>query len=196
MLAIIDSGSICIECNKRLTNLYNESHHWLLKHSIKLTKNREEGEDLVQDLYEYLHLKCNPNIFWGTAYHMFYCYRFLESRWINKVKKLNRVQNVGLIGQDYGLLDEVDDTIYDEEKDLSIERAHQQILDTLKTLSVTRHWPQAKIFELYWMSDDTLDEVASKIKISKSTTFLAVKKIKRLLKEVIENPFDESSKKI
>ena len=43
------------------------------------------------------------------------------------------------------------------------------------------------------MSDDTLDEVANKIKISKSTTFLAVKKIRKILKEVINNPFDEGT---
>jgi hypothetical protein len=39
------------------------------------------------------------------------------------------------------------------------------------------------------MSDDTLDEVSHKIKISKSTTFLAVKKIRKYLQEVIKNPY-------
>ena len=38
---------------------------------------------------------------------------------------------------------------------------------------------------------ETLDEVARDIKISKSTTFLAVKKIRRYLNEVIQNPYDE-----
>ena len=50
-------------------------------------------------------------------------------------------------------------------------------------------WPQGRIFELYWMSDKTLDSVAKDIKISKSTTFLAVKKVRKYLKEVIDNPF-------
>jgi hypothetical protein len=35
-----------------------------------------------------------------------------------------------------------------------------------------------------------LDEVAKDIGISKSTTFLAVRKVKTYLKEVINNPFD------
>jgi len=161
-----------------------------LNSANKLTRNREESEDLVQELYIYLHEKCNPKLFWGeTSYNLFYASKFLHSRFINKTKKLNRTT----------LVDEVwsneEDIPYDEEKDLQIQRAHQQILDTLKTLSVTRHWPQAKIFELYWMSDDTLDEVAKKIKISKSTTFLAVKKIRKILKEVIENPFEDEKNK-
>jgi hypothetical protein len=53
-------------------------------------------------------------------------------------------------------------------------------------------WASARIFELYWMSEDTLDEVSNKIGISKSTTFLAVKKIRKYLESVIENPFNES----
>jgi hypothetical protein len=44
------------------------------------------------------------------------------------------------------------------------------------------------------MSDKTLDEVASDIGISKSTTFLAVKKIRKHLKSVIENPYEQNKK--
>lgn len=183
MLNLMDSGSLCIECQNRLSNLYTESHDWLLKHSFKITKNKEESEDLVQELYEYLHTKCNPKIFWGTAYHMFYCYRYLETRWINKVKKLNKVQYVPEINSE-----EVYEE-YNEIWDEDIQKAHDEILGELKRLAKTRMWPQARIFELYWMSDDTLDEVAKKIGISKSTTFLAVRKIRRYLKEVIDNPF-------
>jgi predicted DNA binding protein len=37
-----------------------------------------------------------------------------------------------------------------------------------------------------------LDKLAKEIGISKSTTFLAVKKIRIYLKEVIENPFNDT----
>jgi predicted DNA binding protein len=40
------------------------------------------------------------------------------------------------------------------------------------------------------MSDKTLDEVSKEIGISKSTTFLAVKKTKLHLKNNIQNPFE------
>lgn len=180
----MDSGSLHIECERRLTNLYNQSHHWLIKHSIKLTKNREEAEDLVQELYEYLHEKRNPKIFWGDAYHMFYCYRYLETRWINKVKKLNKTEYRSEIKSE--AVHEEYNELWDEE----IQVAHNKVLEELKRLSATRMWAPARIFELYWMSDDTLEEVAKKIKISKSTVYLSVRKIRRYLKEVINNPFD------
>lgn len=189
---MIDSGSLCMECEKRLIGLYEESHRWLINSANKITKNREESEDLVQELYIYLHEKCNPKLFWGTnTYNLFYCSKFLHSRFINKTKKLNRVINVGLIGQDYTPWEEQDEILYDEERDLIIQNTHDEVMRELKRLSITKLWPAAKIFELYWMSDDTLEEVAKKINISKSTTFLAVKKIRKYLKEVIKNPYEE-----
>ena len=62
-------------------------------------------------------------------------------------------------------------------------------MNELSKLKVTRMWPQAKIFELYWMSSDTLEEVSKKIGISKSTTFISVKKIRKYLENTLANPF-------
>jgi DNA-binding CsgD family transcriptional regulator len=40
------------------------------------------------------------------------------------------------------------------------------------------------------MSEDTLQETADKIGISKSTTFIAVKKIRKYLQNTIKSPFN------
>jgi RNA polymerase sigma factor (sigma-70 family) len=181
---MIDSGSLCLECDRRLTNLYNESYKWLVSEAKKITKSREESEDLVSELFEYLHTKCNPKIFWGDdSYNLFYCNKFLHSRFMNKVKKLNRTTLVEVMP------DREEDMEYDTEYDIRLQQAHEEVIRELKKLEVTRMWPQGKIFTLYWMSDKTLDEVAKDIKISKSTTFLAVKKVRKYLEQVINNPF-------
>jgi RNA polymerase sigma factor (sigma-70 family) len=183
---MIDSGSIEYkECEKRLTNLFVNSNHWLIKEATKLTKSKEESQDLVQELYEYLHKKCNPKIFWGDAYNMFYCYSFLKSRWINKTKKLNRI----VYKEDIVTEEVVEE--YDIELDETLQRAHEDIIRELHHLESTRMWAPAKIFELYWMSDKTLDEVANDIKISKSTVFLSVKKIRKYLESTLDNPFKQ-----
>jgi len=184
---MIDSGSVqCLECERRLTNLYTESHNWLLQSAKKITKNIEEAEDLVMELYEYLHLKCNPKLFWGkNSYNLFYCSKFLHSRFINKTKKLNRTTYVEEIFP-YEM-----DVPYDTERDLAIQRAHEEVLEEISKLKKAKGFASAMIFELYWMSDKTLDEVAKDIGISKSTTFLAVRRVRKYLKEVIENPFNE-----
>lgn len=179
------SGSIELntECNKRLEVLYQTKHRWLLNEAKKLTKNKEEAEDLTQELYEYLHSKCNPNLFYEDSYNIFYCNKFLHSRFMNKTKKINKT----IVTDKFR--DTPDEDIYDEEFDRRLEESYNQMLGELKDLQKTRLWTSSKIFELYWMSTDTLDETAKKIGISKSTTFIAVKKIRKHLKNTIDNPF-------
>jgi DNA-directed RNA polymerase specialized sigma24 family protein len=178
------TGSLQLECNQRLTNLFNQSNGWLLNEAKKITKQREESECLVSELYEYLHLKCNAKIFWGDSYNLFYCNKFLHSRFMNKVKKLNKTILVE------EMPDEEEDVPYNEEWDSRLQQAHEEVMNELAKLKVTRQWPQAKIFELYWMSSDTLEEVSKKIGISKSTTFISVKKIRKYLENTLENPFN------
>jgi RNA polymerase sigma factor (sigma-70 family) len=185
---MIDSGSIqrC-ECERRLVGLYKESHTWLVRSAKKITKQQEEAEDLVQELYIYLIEKCNPKIFYGqNTYNLFYAHKFLHSRFMNKVTKLNRVVYTGNDETHINL----EDSVYNEDLDIKLQKAHDEVVNELDRLNKTRMWPQSKIFSLYWMSDDTLDEVARKTKISKSTVFLAVKKVRKYLKEVIDNPYD------
>jgi hypothetical protein len=81
------------------------------------------------------------------------------------------------------------DIPYDEQKDTDIMKAHEDVIKELKSLQITRLWPAARLYEMYWMSDDTLNEVARKIGISKSTTFLAIKKIRKHMALTIKNPF-------
>jgi RNA polymerase sigma factor (sigma-70 family) len=180
------SGSIQLECKRRLENLYSESHSWLLQTAQRVTKNREESEDLISELYMYLHQKCNPKLFWGmNSYNLQYCSKFIKHRFYNKTKKLNRTTYVEEI------FDTEIDEPYDTEQDLAIQKAYDDVIAELKQLESTRMWASSKIFSLYWCSDKTLDKLAKEIGISKSTTFLAVKKIRVYLKEVIDNPFNE-----
>jgi hypothetical protein len=174
------------ECERRLVNLFNESHNWLLQSAKKVTKNREEAECLVSELYQYLHIKKNVKLWWGeNSYNLLYCSKFLKCRYINKTKKLNRTTYVE------DIWDTELDIPYDEEQDTAMQKAYDDVMVELKRLETTKLWPSAKIFSIYWMSDKTLDEVARDIKISKSTTFLAVRKIRKYLEQVIDNPFHD-----
>lgn len=179
------SSSMEISCNKRLENFYNDSNVWLSQVSYNITKNREESEDLVADLWEYLIKKCNPKLYWKDSYNRMYCMAFLKHRWINKVKKLNRVKYIGEVLHD----DPVEEYNYD--LDESIERAHEEVMQEIKRLQRTKMWPSAKLWEMYWCEgDDTLQELADKIGISKSTVFIGIKKVRKHLKNVIETPFN------
>ena len=174
------------ECDKRLTNLYNESHEWLLKVSYNICKNHSHASDLVSDLYLYLSKECREKIWWGESYNLIYCQKFLQHRWLNRAPKLNRYK-----WGDDGINEDSVWIEYDYERDERIMEAHQSVLDELQKLKKTKHFAQAMLYELYWCSNDTLDDVAKKIGLSKSTVFLAIKKIRLHLKREIKNPFGE-----
>ncbi len=178
------TSSMQTECNRRLENFYKDSNIWLHQVSYNITKNREESEDLVADLWEYLIKKCNPKLYWKDSYNRMYAMAFLKHRWINKTKKLNRVKYVGEIVHD----DPFEE--YDYDLDMGIVSAHEEVLAELKRLQTTKLWTSAKLYSLYWESDDTLQELADKIGISKSTVFIQIKRMRQHLKTVIDNPFE------
>jgi len=177
------TSSMQIECNRRLENFYKDSSIWLHQVAFNITKNREESEDLCADLWEYLIKKCHPKLYWKDSYNRMYAMAFLKHRWINKVKKLNRVKYVGELVHDDPLEE------YDYDLDKSVVDAHEEVLQELKRLQRTKLWTSAKLYELYWMGDDTLQELADKIGISKSTVFIQIKRMRKHLEKVIDNPF-------
>jgi DNA-directed RNA polymerase specialized sigma24 family protein len=178
------TSSMQEECTKRVDTLFRESHTWLLKAAYNVCKSREEAEELVSDCYIYLCKECRPKLFWGNSYNLIYLHKFLKHRWINRVSKLKRYQYTG----DISVMDK-SDTPYDEQRDIEIMKSYDAVIKELKSLQITRLWPAARLYEMYWMSEDTLNEVAKKIGISKSTTFLAIKKIRNHMSETIQNPF-------
>jgi len=178
----IESGSI-EQVNTRLTVLYNKHHKWLYACAYNQSKDKKVSEDLVQDLYLYLGTKRNPKLFYNDSFNLLYCHNFIRSRYINYIKRQNKSQP---------LTDKIDkeyDT-YDMDYDKKLHQAYDMIKEELERLSKTRMWSSAKLYELYAFSDMTMEELSKKVGISKSTTFLNIKKIKEHLKELINNPFN------
>ena len=82
------------------------------------------------------------------------------------------------------------DTEYNIELDQNIMDSYEAVMAEIKRLKGTRNFASALIYEIYWGSDDTLQEVADKIGISKSTVFTHLKRVRAHLKSVIKNPFN------
>lgn len=179
------SNQIVKEVKQRLETLHIKHHIWLLQSAKNITKNKEDAEDLISDLYIYLLEKGNPLLYYDNSFNLMYCYRFLQTRWINKINKSKKM-----------LVSDIDDNFdceevpYDVENDTMIMKAYEEVTKELDRLSKTRMWPKAKLFQLYYNNDDTMIEVANKIGISKSTTFISIKKIREHLKSIIDNPFN------
>ena len=173
------------ESSTRLTVLFTKHHKWLLQVAYNISRSAELSEDLVQDLYVYLGQKENKKLFYKDSYNLMYCMSFIKSRFINRIKIMNRHQS---ILPNFDIVDEE----YDTEFDNRMEQCYNDIQYLLKDLQATKLWAPAKITELYFYNDTTLDKLSKEIKISKSTTFLAVKKIREYLKSNVTNPFKDA----
>jgi RNA polymerase sigma factor (sigma-70 family) len=173
------------EYSIRLENLYRNHYTWLLQVGKNITKNTDDAKDLISELFLYLGTKRNPKIFYDDSYNLMYCRRFMQTRWINHIHKVKKTQ----LTEDIEVYDDVDEE-YNIEKDIELMKTYELIIKEIDELAKTKMWPRAKLFQLYYMSDDTMIEVANKIGISKSTTFISIKKIREHLKSIINNPFN------
>jgi len=172
------------ENRMRLDTLCRKSHGWLTAASYNITKDRNSADELVSELYQYLAERVNPAIWWGeNTFNLLYCHQFLKTRWINKIKSNNRLTTIS------PYYDKIEDE-YDTEFDQRLETAYDEVIEELKRLEQTPDWVCSKIFQMYAFDDEmTLERLSNEISISKSTTFLTVKKAKRLLKKAVESPF-------
>lgn len=175
--------SIQSECNQRLDTLYRMHGEWINNITLNMCKNKNVTQEVVSDLYLYLAEKCNPKLFYKESYNLHYIYMFLKTRAINYQKRNGKVQT---LPDNWDLID----TEYDIEYDTKVQKAYDEVKEELKSMKNKKGFASAMIYEYYWFSDKTLDEVSKGIGISKSTTFLAVKKVKKHLKNNIQNPFE------
>ena len=180
---MIYSGSLEIEVTHRLGVLYQKHNDWLNAVSYNLTNNKPVAEDLVQELYLYLAEKKNDKLFYQDSFNLLYCHNFLRSRWINLVKRENK--NVYPTKWK-----DTPDEVYDIEGDQNNQKLFEDIKKEIDNLQKTQMWSSAKIYELYAFGDKTMEELSKEIGISKSTTFLNVKKIKQHLK----NKFNDNKR--
>jgi DNA-directed RNA polymerase specialized sigma24 family protein len=175
-----------LEENKiRVEYLIRNHKEWLDSVAMNITKDKAEGEDLLGDLYLYLLEKGTPKIYFKESFNLMYCYSYLKTRWINRTKIKGRFSDKEV---------DVVDSEYDYEWDLRLEECYTEVLTTLKDLESTKLWAASKLTSMYLFTDLTLEGLGKEIGISKSTSYLSVKKIKDYLKQHIENPFKNETK--
>ena len=171
------------ENNKRLDVLFRNSHGWLSAVAFNLSKDKEVADELVGELYLYLAEKCNPALWYLNSFNLMYCHAFLNSRFLNRIKAAKR--NVQLSDS----YDEVE-TEYNVDADEKIDDVYNKMVDELKRLERTRLWAPSKIYQMYAFDKEmTFEKLASELKLSKSTVYLNCKKIKKHLKDNLDNPF-------
>ena len=178
------SGSLDYEVHHRLEVLYNKHHKWLMAAAKNISKDKEIAEDLVSELYIYLAEKKNEKVFYADSWNLIYCRSFLRTRFINGKKRDNKMSR---LSESYDRVEEP----YDEELDRRVDREYQRLIEEIGNLKRLPGWSAAMLFEMYFFSDKSMDELAGDIGLSKSTVFLNTKRVKGHMKSVLKNPFKE-----
>lgn len=173
------------EHQKRLEVLFLKHHKWLSQCAYNISKDIDVADDLVGQLYIYLAEKINPALYYADSFNLMYARSFLSSRFLNKTKRDKKV----IYCEEYDTDEEYEE--YDLQTDIAMENAYDNVLGELNHLKTTKLWSSARIYELYVFGEYTLDGLAKELNLSKSTVFLAVKKIKGHLKKGIQNPFEK-----
>lgn len=173
------------EHQKRLEVLFLKHHKWLSQCAYNISKDIDVADDLVGQLYIYLAEKVNPALYYADSFNLMYARSFLSSRFLNKTKRDKKV----IYCEEYDTDEEYEE--YDIGQDIAMENAYDNVLGELNHLKTTKMWSSARIYELYTHGQYTLDGLAKELNLSKSTVFLAVKKIKQHLKKQIQNPFEK-----
>lgn len=178
------SGSIEWETNWRLENLFKKHHKQLKSYSKVMSSGDTDLEDdIVSDLYLYL-TKPNPKIWFADSFNLIYCKAFINSRmlnWKQREKKMSRLTGYH----------DVMDAEYDDTLDRRIDEEYDKLIGILNEKKREKGWQSWMLFEIYHFGEDTMQELADKIKLSKSTIFLNTRKVKRELREILNNPFSK-----
>jgi hypothetical protein len=114
-----------------------------------------------------------------------YCHSFIKSRFLNQLKTKGRTEGLPKDIEEW----DIPYIEYDYESDMKLETAYTEVQDEIRDLQKTKMWASARLAEIYLYSDKTLEGVSNDIGVSKSTSYLHVKRIKKHLKETIQNPF-------
>jgi hypothetical protein len=79
--------------------------------------------------------------------------------------------------------------VYDTEFDERLETEYNKLVDEIAEMKKKNGWQSAILFEMYMFSEDTMESLANKIGLSKSTVYLNTKKVKDHMKNTLDNPF-------
>lgn len=171
------------ETNKRLDILYRQHHQWLMAVAYNLSKDVDVASDLVGELYVYLGEKDNESLYYLDSFNLKYCQMFLSSRFYNKCNRDKKM----VITESFS--DDMDDE-YDYDGDNRLEGSWNELKEELQRLKKGNMWSSAQLYEMYQFENLTMEQLSKRIGISKSTTFLNIKKIKEHLRNTLNNPFD------
>jgi len=167
---------------KKLTNselveiVYTNHHSWMMQVAFNFTQDRDDADDLVQEVYCYLmEMKDINKIRYNNTVNLFYIYKTLKSKFLNSLKQSKKVTFLP-IEEDYLEIHEVE---YNLERDEEFERLLEQ---TKHLLENDIHWFDAKLLQTYIEENHSIASLHVATGISKSSIWTSLDKTKKYIR--------------
>jgi DNA-directed RNA polymerase specialized sigma24 family protein len=155
---------------------YRKHHSWLSQVAYNFTNNKDNAEELVQDLYlKLMEMNDIKKIMYKNDINLFYLYKILRSIFLNQQKK-----NVNLLSID----EELYDMQYEEYNEYADNEFEQMLALTNEALD-SMYWFDSKLFRVYIEEDHSIQSLHNATGISNSTIWTSHKKTKQYVKDYV-----------
>jgi DNA-directed RNA polymerase specialized sigma24 family protein len=156
---------------------YRKHNTWLLQVAYNFTNNRDNAEELVQELYlKMLEMADITKIMYNNDINLFYLYKMLRSIHLNGIKK----QTNHLPIDDDLLNLPVDSYSYDADNEF------EQILALTNEALDKTYWFDAQLLRVYLDDNHSIQSLHDATGISNSTIWTSMKKTKQHVKEYVK----------
>ena len=155
---------------------YKKHHNWLSQVAYNFTQNKDNAEELVQELYlRLMEMKDINKIMYNNDINLFYLYKMVKSIYLNGLKKQTNHLPI-----DDDLVNLPADS-YSIDADNEFERVLELTNEALDSI----HWFDAKLLRVYLEDNHSIQSLHNATGISNSTIFTSMKKSKQYVRDYV-----------
>lgn len=157
---------------------YKKHHNWLSQVAYNFTNNKDNAEELVQELYlKLMELKDVTKIMYNNDVNLFYLYKMVRSTYLNGLKKQTNHLPI-----DDDLLN-----LQADEYSIDADNEFEEMLALSNEALDSLHWFDAKLLRVYLDDDHSIQSLHDATGISNSTIWTSMKKTKQYVKDYVQN---------
>jgi RNA polymerase sigma factor (sigma-70 family) len=155
---------------------YRKHNNWLSQVAYNFTNNKDNAEELVQELYlKLMELKDVNKIMYNNDVNLFYLYKMIRSIYLNGLKKQTNHLPI-----DDDLVNLPADS-YSYEADNAFEQTLALANEALDSI----HWFESKLLRVYIEDNHSIQSLHNATGISNSTIFTSMKKTKQYVRDYV-----------
>jgi DNA-directed RNA polymerase specialized sigma24 family protein len=162
--------------NQLVEHTYKKHHNWLSQVAYNFTQNKDNAEELVQDLYlRLMEMKDINKIMYNNDVNLFYLYKMVKSIYLNGLKKQT---NHLPIDDDLVNLP-ADSYSYDADNEF------ERMLSLANEALDQTYWFDAQLLRVYLEENHSIQSLHNATGISNSTIWTSMKKTKQHVKDYV-----------